>query len=161
MPTEVEVTSTEITNAIKPQVTAIVNSVKMVLERTAPELASDLLDRGIVMAGGTSQLPTVANILGNILSRPVFVFDPLAGLDLVPSKYDIHGLDANSPGLTVALGLAAHVLEHHLVGMSATRGGFELEASYSMLLPNAETAHKVITKVGALHGMKRVKIKRS
>jgi hypothetical protein len=54
----------------------------------------------------------VTNILGNILSRPVYVFDPLAGLDLVPSKYDIHGLDANSPGLTVALGLAAHVLGH-------------------------------------------------
>ena len=52
MPTEVEVTSTEIANAIRPQVNAIVNSVKMVLERTAPELASDLLDRGIVMGGG-------------------------------------------------------------------------------------------------------------
>jgi type IV pilus assembly protein PilM len=66
----------------------------------------------VVLSGGTSQLPTVAAILGNILSRPVYVFDPLAGLDLVPSKYDIHGLDANSPGLTVALGLAAHVLNH-------------------------------------------------
>ena len=66
----------------------------------------------VVLSGGTSQLPSVANILGNILSRPVYVFDPLAGLDLVPSKYDIHGLDANSPGLAVALGLAAHVLGH-------------------------------------------------
>lgn len=66
----------------------------------------------VVLSGGTSQLPSVTNILGNILSRPVYVFDPLAGLDLVPSKYDIHGLDANSPGLTVALGLAAHVLGH-------------------------------------------------
>ncbi|MBA2481033.1 MAG: type IV pilus assembly protein PilM [Planctomycetes bacterium] len=64
----------------------------------------------VVLTGGSSQLPNVADILGNILNRPVHVFDPLAGLDLVPSRYDIHGLDANSPCLTVALGLAAHIL---------------------------------------------------
>ncbi len=64
----------------------------------------------VVLTGGSSQLPGVAQILSNILSRPVNVFDPLAGLDLVPSKYDIHGLDANGPSLTIALGLAAHLL---------------------------------------------------
>jgi len=65
----------------------------------------------VVLTGGTSLLPNIAEILGNILGRPVQVFDPLAGLDLVPSRYDIHGLDANAPGLTIALGLAAHLLE--------------------------------------------------
>jgi len=64
----------------------------------------------VVLTGGSSQLPNIAQILGHILNRPVQVFDPLAGLDLVPSRYDLHGLDANSPGLTVALGLAAHAL---------------------------------------------------
>lgn len=73
MPTEVEVTSSEIATAIKPQVTAIVNSVKMVLERTAPELASDLLDRGIVMAGGTSQLRGLATLLGKETGLPCSV----------------------------------------------------------------------------------------
>jgi rod shape-determining protein MreB len=75
MPTEVEVTSTEITNAIKPQVTSIVNSVKMVLERTAPELASDLLDRGITMAGGTSQLRGLAELLARETGLPCRVAD--------------------------------------------------------------------------------------
>ena len=70
MPTEVEVTSTEIANAIRPQVNAIVNSVKMVLERTAPELASDLLDRGIVMGGGTSQLRGLAELIGRETGLP-------------------------------------------------------------------------------------------
>ncbi len=65
----------------------------------------------VVLTGGSSLLPNIAEILGNILGRPVQVFDPLAGLDLVPSRYDIHGLDANAPGLTIALGLAAHLLE--------------------------------------------------
>lgn len=70
-----------------------------------------------VLTGGSAQLPNAGDILGNILGRPVHVFDPMAGLDLVPSKYDIHGLDANSPSLTVALGLAAHILEHPSRGL--------------------------------------------
>jgi len=53
----------------------------------------------VVLSGGSSQLPNASAILGNLLGRPVHVFDPLAGLDLVPSRYDIHALDANSPSL--------------------------------------------------------------
>ncbi len=71
----------------------------------------------VVLTGGSSQLPGIAGILGNILGRPVQVLDPLAGLDLIPSKYDIHGLDANSPTLTVALGLAAHILQFSQSGL--------------------------------------------
>jgi len=75
----------------------------------------------VVLTGGTSQLATIADILGNILGRPVHVFDPLAGLDLVPSKYDLHGLDANSPALTVALGLAAHLLDSENRGLGGAQ----------------------------------------
>lgn len=64
----------------------------------------------VVLTGGTSQLISIGEILSNILGRPVHVFDPLAGLDLVPSHYDLHSLDGNSPSLTIALGLAAHLL---------------------------------------------------
>ncbi len=71
----------------------------------------------VVLTGGSSQLPGIAEILGNILGRPVHVLDPLAGLDLVPSRYDVHGLDANGPSLTVALGLAAHVLTFSQSGL--------------------------------------------
>jgi type IV pilus assembly protein PilM len=70
-----------------------------------------------VLTGGSAQLPTAAAVLGNILGRPVHVFDPLAGLDLVPSRYDIHGLDANSPSLAVVLGLAAHQLGFGKTGL--------------------------------------------
>jgi type IV pilus assembly protein PilM len=71
----------------------------------------------LVLTGGSSQLPGIAEILSNILGRPVHVFDPLAGLDLVPSRYDIHSLDASSPSLTIALGLAAHVLTFGQTGL--------------------------------------------
>ena len=75
----------------------------------------------VVLTGGTSQLATIGEILGNILGRPVHVLDPLAGMDLVPSKYDLHGLDANAPGLTVALGLAAHLLTGEYAGLGGSQ----------------------------------------
>ncbi|HYE04771.1 MAG TPA: type IV pilus assembly protein PilM [Planctomycetota bacterium] len=71
----------------------------------------------VVLTGGTSQLQNLSQILGNILGRPVHVFDPLAGMDLVPSKYDLHGLDANAPSLTVAIGLAAHLIGNNRLGL--------------------------------------------
>jgi rod shape-determining protein MreB and related proteins len=46
-----------------------------VLERTAPELASDLIDRGIVMAGGTSQLRGLADLIARETGLPVRVAD--------------------------------------------------------------------------------------
>lgn len=75
----------------------------------------------VVLTGGTSQLATIGEILGNILGRPVHVLDPLAGMDLVPSKYDLHGLDANAPGLTIALGLAAHLIGEGFNGLGGTQ----------------------------------------
>ena len=75
----------------------------------------------VVLSGGSAQLPNAAAILGNLLGRPVHVFDPLAGLDLVPSRYDIHTLDANSPGLAVALGLALHLLDFPQRGLGGSQ----------------------------------------
>jgi len=50
----------------------------MVLERTAPELASDLIERGITMAGGTSQLRGLADLIARETRLPVYVAnDPM------------------------------------------------------------------------------------
>lgn len=56
LPRTVVVTSTEITDAIKFVVTQMVGAVKAVLEDTPPELAADIIDKGIIMSGGTSTL---------------------------------------------------------------------------------------------------------
>lgn len=56
LPRTVVVTSTEITDAIKQVVVQMVGAVKAVLEDTPPELAADIIDKGIVMSGGTSTL---------------------------------------------------------------------------------------------------------
>jgi len=77
----------------------------------------DLEVKRVVLSGGSSMLPNVPEVLGNILGRPIDVFDPLSGLDLIPSKYDLHALDANAPSLTVALGLACHNSTEEVSGL--------------------------------------------
>ena len=56
LPKNITVTSYEMHDALKESVTAICESVHTVLEKTPPELASDIADRGIVMTGGGSLL---------------------------------------------------------------------------------------------------------
>ena len=54
LPKTVEITSEEVREAINDSLMEVVDCVKYVLERTPPELAADIVDKGIVMAGGGS-----------------------------------------------------------------------------------------------------------
>lgn len=56
LPRMIELTSEEVTKAMTPLLYQMVGAVKSVLEDTPPELAADIIDKGIVMAGGTSTL---------------------------------------------------------------------------------------------------------
>jgi rod shape-determining protein MreB and related proteins len=56
MPRTVELTSDEVTDAVHDILLKIIGAVKGVLEQTPPELASDIIDKGIIMSGGTSLL---------------------------------------------------------------------------------------------------------
>ena len=56
LPRTVVVTSTDITEAVNQPINQIVGAIKSVLEDTPPELASDIIDKGIVMSGGTALL---------------------------------------------------------------------------------------------------------
>jgi rod shape-determining protein MreB len=56
LPKTVVVSSQEVTQAVQDCLAAIVQTVRSVLERTPPELASDVIDRGIVLTGGGSRL---------------------------------------------------------------------------------------------------------
>ena len=56
LPKTIEVTTGEVAVALQEPVSQIVNTVKEVLEQTPPELAADIVDRGIVMTGGGALL---------------------------------------------------------------------------------------------------------
>lgn len=75
LPRTVTITSTEITEAIKPTLIQIVGAVKGVLEDTPPELAADIIDKGIVMSGGTSTLRNFDKLMTEETGVPAHVAD--------------------------------------------------------------------------------------
>jgi rod shape-determining protein MreB len=79
LPKTIAITSGEVTEAIVEPLAAIAAAIKAVLEKTPPELASDIIDRGIVMAGGGSLLRNVDRFLTAETGVPCHVAeDPLA-----------------------------------------------------------------------------------
>jgi len=78
LPRTVVVSSEEITEAIIPVLNLIIGAVKGVLENTPPELAADIIDKGIVMSGGTSLLRNFSKLITEETGVPVHVAeDPL------------------------------------------------------------------------------------
>jgi len=75
LPRTVTITSTEVTEAIKPILLQIVGAVKGVLEDTPPELAADIIDKGIVMSGGTSSLRNFDKMMTEETGVPAHVAD--------------------------------------------------------------------------------------
>lgn len=73
LPRAVAITSTEITEAIRPALLAIIGAAKGVLEETPPELASDIIDKGIVMSGGTSMLRNLDRLMTELMGVPCHV----------------------------------------------------------------------------------------
>lgn len=81
VPKTVAVTSEEIREALSESIHAIVEAVKVALERTPPELASDIVERGIVMAGGGSLLRNLSTLIAEETSLPVRLSDePLSAV---------------------------------------------------------------------------------
>ena len=79
LPRAVRMTSTEIREAMAEPIAGIVEAVKMTLERTPPELAADIIDRGIVMAGGGSLLRGLDRLLAEETGMPVTLTDDPLG----------------------------------------------------------------------------------
>lgn len=75
LPRTVTITSTEVTEAIRPVLMLMIGAVKAVLEDTPPELASDIIDKGIVMSGGTSSLRNFNKLLTEETGVPAHVAD--------------------------------------------------------------------------------------
>ncbi len=87
LPKTINITSGEVTEAIAEPLAAIVGVVKSVLEKTPPELASDIIDRGIVMTGGGALLRNFDRLLTKETGVPCYVADnPIACVALGAGK---------------------------------------------------------------------------
>jgi len=78
VPKTIEITSEEVQEALSESVNAIVEAVKLCLEQTPPELAADILDRGIILTGGGSLLKGLDERLRQETNLPIVISeDPL------------------------------------------------------------------------------------
>lgn len=81
LPQTITISAYEVADYLKDTVDAIVDTVKHTLEKTPPELAADITDRGIVLSGGGSLLKKLDDMISNETKMPVFVAE--APLDSV------------------------------------------------------------------------------
>ncbi|MFZ3588326.1 rod shape-determining protein [Bacillus sp. DJP31] len=73
LPKTIAISAKEVAEALKDTVSAIVEAVKVTLERTPPELAADIMDRGIVLTGGGALLRNLDKVISEETSMPVLV----------------------------------------------------------------------------------------
>lgn len=73
LPKNLSISSMEIMEALKEPINAIVDSIKFTLEKTPPELASDIMDRGIMLAGGGALLSGLDKLIKEETGMPVSV----------------------------------------------------------------------------------------
>jgi rod shape-determining protein MreB len=75
LPSMITLSRADLSAAIAPVLHHIVNAIKSVLEETPPELAADIIDKGIVMAGGTSLLRNLDKLVTQMTGVPAHVAD--------------------------------------------------------------------------------------
>lgn len=73
LPREAVITSTQVEEAIRESIYEIVEVVKITLEKTPPELASDIVEKGILLAGGGALIRNLDKLLSSATGMPVYI----------------------------------------------------------------------------------------
>lgn len=95
LPKTVTLSSNEVTEAIQDELREIINVIKQVLQETPPELAADVMDKGMVLSGGTSQLRYLDQLISKTIGVPCYVADDPAycvvkGTGIVLDNLDVY-----------------------------------------------------------------------
>lgn len=75
LPESIMITATDVSKGLKQPLLDIINTVKEVLQNTPPELASDVMDKGIILTGGGSKLHDIDTMLTKVTGVPCEVAD--------------------------------------------------------------------------------------
>jgi rod shape-determining protein MreB len=75
LPKSVRVSEPEIREALSGVIHEIIESIRDTIEETPPELVGDIIEHGIMLAGGASQLTGIDRLIANELKMPVWVTD--------------------------------------------------------------------------------------
>jgi rod shape-determining protein MreB len=88
LPKTVTITSEEVREALAEPLSAILEAVRIALERTPPELSADLIDRGMIIAGGGALLRGLDKLISEETGLPVHVADdPLTAIAIGTGRY--------------------------------------------------------------------------
>jgi rod shape-determining protein MreB len=93
LPKMITLTSGEVAEALSEPLAIIAGVVKNVLERTPPELSSDIIDRGMVLAGGTALLRGIDQYLTRETNIPAFIADDPVGATAIGASRALEHAD--------------------------------------------------------------------
>jgi rod shape-determining protein MreB len=100
LPKAVEITAMQVYEALNPYLAQIVQMVSNVLERTPPELAADIIDKGIVMSGGTSMLKNFDKLMMEKTGVPVYLAEQPLLCVALGTGLAIENIDLYRRGIT-------------------------------------------------------------
>lgn len=75
LPRETRISSHEITEALRDPLAEVLQAIKHVLQDTPPELAADVIDKGIVLSGGGALLKNIDQLISRAITVPVYIAD--------------------------------------------------------------------------------------
>ncbi|HEV8601341.1 MAG TPA: rod shape-determining protein [Patescibacteria group bacterium] len=75
LPKTIQISTNEIVEAIQEELREIIKAVRAVLQETPPELAADIIDKGMVLTGGTALLRNLDRLMGQATGVPAYVAD--------------------------------------------------------------------------------------
>lgn len=75
LPKIIRISSDDVTEAIQPQLEGIIQAAKDVLQKTPPELSADVMDKGMILSGGTSLLRNLDKLFTRATGVPAYVAD--------------------------------------------------------------------------------------
>jgi rod shape-determining protein MreB len=95
LPKTIKISSNEITEAIQDELREIINAIKKVLQETPPELAADIIDKGMVLSGGGSLLKNIDQLIAKTIGVPSYVADDalfcvIKGIEIALENLDLY-----------------------------------------------------------------------
>ena len=95
LPKTIKISSNEVTEAIQDELREIINAIKKVLQETPPELAADIMDKGMVLSGGGALIRNLDQLITKTIGVPCYVADDallcvIKGIGIALDNLDVY-----------------------------------------------------------------------
>lgn len=95
LPKTIKISSNEITEALQDELREVINAIKKVFQETPPELAADIMDKGMVLSGGGALLNNLDQLITKTIGVPCYVADDplfcvIKGIGIAIDNLDVY-----------------------------------------------------------------------